>query len=166
MSPGLSSDIRRSAWVSDCGRYRYVLTRRWSDGSCVTFVMLNPSYADAERDDLTVTKCIGFARAWGHGSMRVVNLYGLISTDPAGLWTVEDPIGPENESVLRRVATTSSGLLVAAWGMNAPAERVAQVLEIPGMDRLQSLGVTASGAPRHPSRLAYATPLADWPVVA
>jgi hypothetical protein len=44
--------------------YRYSLWRRWDSMTpSVLFVMLNPSTADAEKDDLTVAKCIGYASA-------------------------------------------------------------------------------------------------------
>ena len=39
------------ARLSDCGTYRYTLGRRWDDGPTATFVMLNPSTADASQDD-------------------------------------------------------------------------------------------------------------------
>jgi hypothetical protein len=127
--------------------------------------MLNPSIADGTLDDLTIRKCVGFAKAWGLGSLVVVNLYALVSTNPDGLWLVDDPIGPENDDALRRAAVQNlHGPLVAAWGVHARPERIEQVLAFPGMDRLLSLGVTKAGAPRHPSRLAYATRLDTWPV--
>lgn len=41
-----------SAIISDCGRFRYMLRRSWDiSRPAVTFVMLNPSTADAEKDD-------------------------------------------------------------------------------------------------------------------
>jgi len=48
----------RTAHISDCGRYRYSLTRVWDPGlPRATFCMLNPSKADAKVDDHTVRKC-------------------------------------------------------------------------------------------------------------
>lgn len=165
------ADTESSAYLSECGRYRYTLIRRWGSGPCATFVMLNPSIADAERNDNTITRCIGFAQRWGMAGLVVVNLYALISTDPKGLWLVDDPIGPENDTILRRMAAgaiTDGRPLVAAWGANARPERVAQVLELPGMDRLTALGVTKFGAPKHPlargrHRIPDHSPLEAWP---
>ena len=37
------------AVLSDCGQYRYLLTRRWGPGPTATFTMLNPSTADGGR---------------------------------------------------------------------------------------------------------------------
>jgi hypothetical protein len=145
--------LMSDALISDDGLYRYWLTRRWNTGPTATFVMLNPSTADAAIDDPTIRRCIGFAKAWGCGGLTVVNLYALRSTDPKGLWTAGDPVGPENDSHLSAFAVVASQLgwpLVAAWGANAKPDRVAQVLDLPGMAALTALGVTKDGAPRHP----------------
>ncbi len=37
-----------SAVISDCGKFRYRLDRRWADGPICGFIMLNPSTADGE----------------------------------------------------------------------------------------------------------------------
>jgi len=39
------------------------------------WIMLNPSRADATDDDPTVRRCLGFASAWGYGSLLIHNLY-------------------------------------------------------------------------------------------
>lgn len=141
------------ALISDDGWYRYWLTRRWNTGSVATFVMLNPSTADASLDDPTIRRCIGFAKAWGCGALSVVNLYAFRSTDPKGLWIAEDPVGPDNDDHLSAAAlgaAISGWPLVAAWGANAKPDRVSHVLALPGMDALTALGTTKDGAPRHP----------------
>lgn len=57
------------------GDYRYLLWREWnSDRRTVSFIMLNPSRADAEVNDPTITRCINFAKFWGYGRLEVVNL--------------------------------------------------------------------------------------------
>lgn len=82
--------VRRSAVVSDCGRYRYRLDRIWDTAlPAVTFIMLNPSTADASNDDATIRRLAGtngFARRWGCGALIVVNLYAWRATTPVN-WT-------------------------------------------------------------------------------
>lgn len=145
--------ILGSAVLSGCERYRYLLGREWAVGPTAVFVMLNPSTADALHDDPTIRRCLHYARDWGCGALTVVNLYAWRATDPAGLWTAEDPVGPENDAHLRAaaaIAADTSGPLVGAWGANARPDRIGAALALPGMDRMTALAVTKAGQPRHP----------------
>lgn len=154
-----AGEMTRTAVISACGAYRYRLERSnlqpLPDGPPIdpdrtaTFLMLNPSTADAAVDDPTIRRCLTFARAWGCGRLLVVNLYALRSTDPAALWRSADPVGPDNDKHLA-AAAAGDGPLIAAWGANAKPERIAAVLALPGMDRLNALALTKTGQPRHP----------------
>lgn len=165
--PDLLPVTHRTAEISDCGRYRYRLTREWNDARPpATFVMLNPSTADADQDDATVRKCMRYARRWGCGSLVVVNLYAWRATNPADLPDDEHMrTGPDANGWLTQAALDaldSGGPLVAAWGTHATEQRVADVLTLPGMDRLAALLVTRAGHPGHPLYLRSEAPLVDW----
>lgn len=158
-----------SAVISQCGQYRYLLTRPSEDlapeRGAALFLMLNPSTADAELDDPTIRRCRGFSKAWGCAGLTVANLYALRSTDPKQLWNYADPVGPENDDWLRRLAG-ECGDVICAWGANARPERVAavaQILEDAGA-RLWCLGVTKAGAPRHPLYIRADQQLIPWEV--
>lgn len=154
--------IDRKAKVSEDRVYRYRLTRVWAEGTRTTFVMLNPSTADAAADDPTIRQCIGFARRWGYSGLDVVNLYALRATNPAELWAAADPIGPDNDRYLAEAAA-SGGRLVAAWGAHAEQPRVRDVLAIPGFDRLTCLRTTKRGHPSHPLYLPGDLSPVLWP---
>lgn len=158
----LDSADTGSAVLSADATYRYRLVRQWGPGPRATFVMLNPSTADATADDPTIRRCMGFPRSWGLDCIVVVNLYAYRSTDPRALWTAADPVGPDNDRHLR-LAAADPGPLVAAWGAHARQDRVDQVLALPGFDRLQALGRTRAGAPRHPLYLRADSTLEVWP---
>lgn len=150
-------EVRRHARISTCGQYRYALWREWrtplDPSRWVTFVMLNPSTADATIDDPTIRRCVGFARALGGTGLAVANLYAYRATKPADLWHAADPVGPENADTLAMFLDTSArhGFpVIAAWGSNAKPDRVQSVLSLPGAERLTTLGTTKQGAPRHP----------------
>ena len=74
--------MERTAIISPCERFRYALTRRWTDGPIALFIMLNPSDADAYIDDPTIRRCIGFAKRENCGGLRVENLFAYRSPKP------------------------------------------------------------------------------------
>lgn len=150
--------------LSDCGRYRYSLSRAWYQGDGrVVFVMLNPSTADGQFDDPTVRKCIGFAKRWGFEALDVVNLFAWRSTKPAGLLSAEDPVGYDNDDAIFR-ALARAQRVVWAWGKHDARVRrlVARRIELWAFDppcEQGTLGANGDGSPCHPLMLAYSTPL-------
>ncbi|WP_331708772.1 DUF1643 domain-containing protein [Pandoraea sputorum] len=160
-----------SAIISQCGQYRYTLTREPHDAyttrGTALFIMLNPSTADATVDDPTIRRCRGFARSWDCNGIVVANLYALRATDPAELWRHPEPVGPLNDFHLQRLALEHE-TVVCAWGANARRERVAQVraLFTRPHHRLMCLGVTKDGSPRHPLYVRADQPLIEWPAIA
>lgn len=155
--------LRGTATLSADRAYRYLLTRRWGDGPAMTWIMLNPSTADASEDDPTIRRCVGFARREGCEAIHVVNLFALRCTDPRELRTAGDPVGPGNDGFL--LARPVAALTVAAWGafgcMNGRSGQVGAMLaSVP----LLCLGVTSGGEPRHPLYARADTPLVSFPV--
>jgi hypothetical protein len=145
------------------GPYRYTLWRLWDDRPHVVFIMLNPSTADAQADDPTIRRCMGFARLWGYGGICVVNLFAYRSTDPRALATVLDPVGPRNDE---QIDSTIGGadLIVAAWGAHGTiGARSAVVRALVEKHRpLHHLGLTKNGSPRHPLYLRGDTQPVRW----
>ena len=132
------------------GPYRYRLWRVWEpDAPRIVFVLLNPSTADATRDDPTLRRCLGFARRWGFGSLEVVNLFALRSPSPAALRAAADPVGPENDRWLTE-AVERADAVAAGWGNHGPLLGRAEAVRARLPDGTLCLGVTASGQPRHP----------------
>jgi hypothetical protein len=74
--------VQKDANISPCKKYRYRLTRTWDDRQLLPFVMLNPSRADAKKDDSTTTRCMKFAMREGAGglSSSISMLYASTST--------------------------------------------------------------------------------------
>jgi hypothetical protein len=151
------------------GEYRYVLNRRWLPGPVLTWVMLNPSIADADTDDPTITRCVHRAILWAwrgipFGGIRVVNLFALRATHPAALAAHHDPAGPDNDQWLKAAAAAGDGPVVAAWGthgnLQGRADAVRQLLaDTPWL----CLGTANAGEPRHPLYVGYDVPLIPYP---
>src|SRR6266480_3666997 len=133
-------------------RYRYSLWRAWSTyHPRIAFVLLNPSTADEERNDPTIRRCMGFARAWNYGSMEVVNLFAYRATNARELLKVDDPVGEENNYYLIQAVERCSSVVVG-WGTKGTLlARDRQVLSLfAGLKDAYCLGITQDGQPRHP----------------
>lgn len=155
--------MERSAHFSRCKRYRYALWRTW-DARLPTmlFVGLNPSKADAIRDDPTIRRCIRFAQDRGYGRLVVANLFARRTPKPVVLRKKSKPIGRQNNHWLLRLAAESD-VCVAAWGNNG--KHLGRDVEVVALIKdLKCLGLTKAGAPRHPLYVRADTklrPLAD-----
>lgn len=160
--------VASGAHISGDGVYRYGLWRHWGPGPSLSFVMLNPSTADAALDDPTIRRCTGFARTLGHDGINVVNLYAFRATNPAELRTAVDPHGPENEAWLRgrlEAARHGATTIVVAWGAWLPDDHAAPTFRNLAREvgvTLRCLGRTKEGQPRHPLYLKGDSPLTEW----
>lgn len=154
--------MESSAIFSDCGRYRYLLNRRWEKGDDCVFVGLNPSTADGSKNDATVRKCIHFARSWGFAGISLVNLYARRCRYPQALATSDDPVGPDNDRWLTSVIGEAP-LAIAMWG-NHGARIYGEgtrrdILVMKSRGEWLCFGQTKLGAPKHPLYLPKETPL-------
>lgn len=155
LCPGDKAPIS-GAVFSPCMRYRYGLWRpaRNEDGERgrVLFVMLNPSTADAEEDDPTIRRCVGFASRWGFRQLLVANVFAYRSTDPKVLRGVSEAIGPDNDHAIHTLARMAE-LVVCAWGTHGKLrcrdDQVVRIIRQAGEDP-HHLGLTKAGHPRHP----------------
>lgn len=152
--------VASGATLSPDERYRYALFRRWAtnpESPSLVVIGLNPSTADATLDDPTIRRCVGFAREWSFGGLVMLNLFAYRSTDPAGLLSVVDPVGPENDQALTE---HTKNVVLCAWGAGgAILDRGPAVTRLLlGLGRkLTCLGTTKAGHPKHPLYLAANT---------
>lgn len=138
--------------------YRLELGRVWDLTKPVLVVcMLNPSRADADRDDPTVLTLIHFAKLWGYGGLRIVNLFAFRTSNPAELFECEARFGPENgryiEDAMAYAAKNGRRLLVA-WGNGGNLDDRAEWFcsrahHVHKLD-LICLGTTRGWMPKHP----------------
>lgn len=159
----------RNAIISNDGRHRWALSRCWgTTGRLLAVVMLNPSTADADKDDPTIRKVTGFAIRNGYSGYVVVNLFGYRATAPRALHaairdgraSLDDP---ENLAAFEWAMSICDDVLVA-WGGSLRVDISPQMLSVLNTcaGKIWCLGYTAGHQPRHPLMLSYETRLQTW----
>lgn len=144
----------KTAVISDCKKYRYLLRRSWNRlNPRALVVMLNPSTADADKDDATIRSVTRLCAALGFGSYEVVNLFAYRATDPKELYNEDEHIiGPRND-ILIESALHRCDLPIVGWGAHQLAvERGRTVVSLLRKHRpaVFCLGVNKDKSPKHP----------------
>lgn len=157
--------------------YRYLLSRniKSSSSRVLLVCMLNPSTADEEKDDPTISRVCRLAENGEFSRLLVLNLLGIRATNPADIWSHENPLGVDNwrtwDDVLKELIPDRDSISVA-WG-RAPknrrqllrfipvlveASRHLKVWPRPLMTWVQNL----DGSPRHPLYIRLQTELQPY----
>jgi len=157
--------MKRTARLSPCGTYRWVLTRTWDDRPLLV-CMFNPSWANGSVDDQTITLLCHIASHNGYGGLVVVNAIPLRSPKPADAiamtnwdktqdWHARDRLHQNVGIIVKEVER--AGAVLLAWG--ALGERCSDWMDnvreeiecaLPDGAPLYCLGKTAGGHPKHP----------------
>lgn len=166
LGQSFKADCPGTVILSPCGAYRYYLGRQlisiiqWKRRA--VWVLFNPSSATHEVDDHTSMKGTAFSVNEGCTDMDFLNLYGGRATKPKDIWSMADPVGPENDANIEKVFAelTDNDLLIFAWGsLLGPkmAERVSIVWDLAQKYKRtpMCLGLTKHGGPKHPLILSY-----------
>ena len=148
--------MKFEADISDCEKYRYSLTREWDSGyPKVVWIMLNPSTACDETNDLTTIRCINYAKRWGYGGITIGNLYPYRAKRPKHLkrWLKQGYLKSYQDynKIIIRELMAKAGLVVCAWGnhQGEPPEWLidaSKELNKP----LHHLELCKDGTPKHP----------------
>lgn len=149
--------------------YRYTLEHRWGDTPDllshtdgwdgppplrrIMWIGLNPSTADENQLDPTLRRIKAFSQAWGFNCFVMTNLFAYRATKPEDMKRQEDPIGPQNDETLYRLARTSE-MIVAAWGAHGThlqrGSRVWMMLKNASVRPVHCLVRNNDGSPKHP----------------
>lgn len=155
----LQPGVDGKAEFSPCSQYRYWLSREWgfrrfSDGRepFVLWIGMNPSTAEADIDDPTIRREMGYTRAMGFDAYVKTNCMDYRATDPKRLLGLDVlPCSAENAANIGKLALRAARV-IAAWGaLPKPLRRYADAVlrELDGVP-IYCMGRTADGSPRHP----------------
>jgi hypothetical protein len=161
--------MEKSARISDCQKYRYTLSRTWKPkGLIFAFFGVNPSTADANLDDQTVKKWVGFTDRNGGRGFIAGNPFAFRATNVKELASCEDPVGGYNLMNLK-IIIEKADVLVPCWGNTSKVPAYlrhhfsALLLDLIESDKpVRIFGKTKSGDPKHPLMLGYNTELVNY----
>jgi len=149
--------MKKGAHISECGKYRYFLTRDWDENKpLVMYIGINPNTADDKIDNPTITRLIQFSKDLGYGGMIVTNLLGFRSPKPEALLSVEDPEGPNNSSSILFGASLCKDV-VFMWGDSNCLGRDKKIID--AFPNALCFGRSKRGNPKHPLYLKTGTGL-------
>ena len=142
------------AIFSPCRTYRYLLWRQFLEvGKTCLMIGVNPSTANENDNDNTITREENFSKAWGCAMLLKANLFAWCATDPKEMrkaWKLgSNVVGPDNDRHILESAAKAD-IIVCAWGNNGGfKKRDSEVIELLKNYSLKALKFTKSGKPRH-----------------
>jgi hypothetical protein len=146
--------IKAEANISNCGNYRYWLSRIWDSNEKIgCFICINPSKATAIYSDQTMGNCNNLAASWGWGGFYIVNLFAYMATDQKDMKKQKNKIGEENDKAINYI-TKKSDVIVLAYG-NGYKARVKEVLKLLSDQDLHCIKMNKGGGFLHPNRIKY-----------
>jgi len=149
--------------------HRYKLWRRWDKTKPnILFIGLNPSRADAVKNDHTIARCIEFVKAWGYGGMYFGNLYSFrtpyvkppVKNLHGENWKPLIEVLPiahdEMTDILLQSMINDSAKIVCAWGswkfINDRVDEVGKLIA-----ESYCFGLNNDDSPKHPLYLSKKT---------
>lgn len=134
----------------------------WDDSlPILTSIGVNPSTANEQDNDHTISKDIGFAQRLNYGALLRLNVGALCATDPRKWRKGFDRIGAENTAahLVEYARHFKADKTIAAWGKNGNYA-IGQCEAIQrAFGELWCFGKNPDGSPRHTLMLPYSTPL-------
>ena len=138
----------------DCRGRRFRYELEWPTGapgsSMALFILANPSTATHQKLDPTVTRCVGFARSWGHAWCGVANVRAWRETDPKLVPPDPHAIGPGNDWHIGEMVRRAE-VVVCGWG-TLGGDRGRAVLDLvrAAGKAPMALRLNRDGSPAHP----------------
>lgn len=140
----------------------------------IFIIGLNPSTANKEKSDTTVTKVEKVAQNNGYDGFVMANLYPIRSTDPKGLPKEENAILRKLniENILELAKDENEPVFWAAWGgdilsrkyLMESLRQLNQEIEKINGKWVNYGDLTQYKHPRHPSRLSYSWNFSDFDI--
>jgi len=158
MAKDLFDKETRGATFSEDKQYRYSLWRIWDETKPLVMVIgLNPSTANADKNDNTINVLIIMLTHLGYGGFYMMNCWAYISTDPEKLrdHRFNELICDWNNNMLT-VTKAKCQEVIFAWGTFKIVKETGRDKELIEMfPNAKCFGKNADGSPFHPRAMSY-----------
>jgi len=161
VNPYTESMMTRSAEFSEDHRYRYKLSRIWEPTqNKILFIMLNPSTADSDDDDMTIKSLLKITKKWSekhenYGGFHVGNLYPYCSSKPSELLghPIPEHIHEKNMKSIEEMMAECNRV-VYAWGTKGPIQNQMPPEWLTNMvgNDAHCIWISKNGVPMHPKQ--------------
>ena len=139
--------------------YRFVIGRVKKRGSDPLVVLgMNPSHANLQRSDRTVSRVIRASAELGHDGWVVINLYPVRSSNPAKLGSYDKELSKKNvRAIVKRLKKLGVKRVLGAWGdlkhptLKRAKADVLKAFKKHGIRVYYFEELTGRGNPRHPN---------------
>lgn len=144
------ADLKKGADFSEDGKYRYRLWRIWDESKPKAMCIgLNPSTANAEKDDATIRNLIKIISHLGYGGFYMMNCFAFITSKPELLQF--NPMSDEWNNNMLTITASQCQDVIFAWGnfkVIYDNKRDKELIEM--FPNAKCFGLSKSGAPLHP----------------
>lgn len=140
---------------SEDGKYRYRLWRIWDRTKpLVMCIGLNPSTANASKNDNTINILIRVLTQLGYGGFYMMNCFAFITSDPKKL--MHNPMSDEWNNDTLTVTAADCKDVIFAWGDFKVIKSMGRDKELEEMfPNAKCFGINQNGTPFHPRALSY-----------
>jgi len=149
--------VLKIAEFSKDKKYRYSLSRKWSEKEQVLFILLNPSKGDGINDDPTIRRLISISKNLGYGGFKVVNLYTIITPMRNKLYDKKRKISKKNKNLIFNLIPQYK-TIIYGWGAteNEPIWLKNKI------KNPMCFQINKNGSPKHPLYLKKSSSLREY----
>lgn len=143
------------AEFSEDGKYRYKLWRKWDKSKPLAMCIgLNPSTANASKNDNTINILIAVLGRLGYGGFYMMNCFAFITSKPELLQ--HNPMSDEWNNNVLTITAAQCHDVVFAWGNFEVIREKGRDKELWEMfPNAKCFGINKNGTPYHPRALSY-----------
>ena len=126
-------------------KYRYSLSRKWSEKEQVLFILLNPSKGDDIDDDPTIRRLISISKNLGYGGFEVVNLYTIINPKRNKLYEKKRKFSEKNKKLIAKLVARHKTIIYGWAATENEPNWLSNIVKRP-----LCFNINKNGTPKHP----------------